>query len=197
MIWWHRKVIFLYLKRGSDETSCLKSSSGDEWFRLVQSRNWSKFLNWLWLEKVISEILKPLKMVLCSSCGITYIIKIKIKTCQASCILQRIDWVYCILAPSSNGWTMPLMQIPILLLIKVMQTNDHWSTDPTFWAAEALEFWLLLFLNFVCVGRVPDPTFLTLTTILTSIRIRLELFTLMPDPLTLCKTAILPPEYSF
>jgi hypothetical protein len=45
VIWWRCKVILLNLKSRIDETNCLKSSSGD----------------------VISESLKPLKMVLCSS----------------------------------------------------------------------------------------------------------------------------------
>jgi hypothetical protein len=40
VIWWRRKVILLNLKKGFDETSCLKSSSGDKLFRLVISRNW-------------------------------------------------------------------------------------------------------------------------------------------------------------
>ncbi len=39
VIWWRGKVILLNLKRGCDETSCLKSFSGDKQFRLVVSRN--------------------------------------------------------------------------------------------------------------------------------------------------------------
>ncbi len=80
MISWLRKVILLNLKSGFDETSYLKSSSGDKRLRLVVSRNClgpgksschlpgTEILgNWLWLDKVISEILRPLKMVLSSS----------------------------------------------------------------------------------------------------------------------------------
>ncbi len=76
-IWWRRKVIFVNLKSGFDKTSCLKSPSGDKRSRLVVSRNCpgacksllgtEKSRNWLWLDKVISEILKPLNMDLCSS----------------------------------------------------------------------------------------------------------------------------------
>ncbi len=40
VIWWRRKVILLNLKGGVDETSCLKSFSGDKWFRLAVSQNW-------------------------------------------------------------------------------------------------------------------------------------------------------------
>jgi len=39
MISWLRKVILLNLKSGFDETSCLKSSSGDKRFRLFVSQN--------------------------------------------------------------------------------------------------------------------------------------------------------------
>ncbi len=80
VIWWCRKIILLNLKRGSIGIFKLT-------FRRL--KNPSK---WLQFDKVFSEILNLLKMVLCSSRAIV-LLKDILKTCRASSILQRIEWV--------------------------------------------------------------------------------------------------------
>ncbi len=71
---------------------------GPGWLRLVISRNWlgpSKSSSGDWKitewDKVVSEILKLLKMVLCSSREIISLIFFL--TCRPSSILRRIEWV--------------------------------------------------------------------------------------------------------
>ncbi len=46
---------------------------------------------WIWLDKVISEILKPLKMVLCSSREIVSL-NFFFLTCRAPSLVQLIEW---------------------------------------------------------------------------------------------------------
>jgi hypothetical protein len=70
VIKWHRKVILLNLKSGFDETSCLKSSSRDKQFKLVESLNCPGPISHLPGTENSQKSLKLLKKVLSSSCEI-------------------------------------------------------------------------------------------------------------------------------
>ncbi len=99
MIWWNQlpKVIF----RGRVIPACPKPELIGI-FKLT-FRGLKNPGKWLKLDKVISGILKPLKMVSWSSREIVSL-KIFLQTCRAS----RMSLVS---PPSSNGWTIPLTML--------------------------------------------------------------------------------------
>ncbi len=69
--------------------ACRKPESAR--FRLVIFRELKNRGKWLWLDKVISEIIKPHKLVLSSSREIVPL-KIFFSTCRPYRILLRIEW---------------------------------------------------------------------------------------------------------
>ncbi len=95
VIWGRRKVILLKLPkvifRGQAIPACPKPELIGI-FKLT-FRGLKNPGKWLWLDKFISEILKPLKLVLCSSRE-TVSLKKFFKTCRVSSLTAGIEWVY-------------------------------------------------------------------------------------------------------
>ncbi len=117
VVWWPRKVILLNMKSGFDETSWLKSSSGDKRFRLVVSRNCSGPVSHLPGTKksrkvtLIGHLRNPYAavsgfMLLLWDC----IIKKKFFYSPDLQVLTA-DRMSLVSPPSSNGGTIPLRRV--------------------------------------------------------------------------------------